>query len=116
MRPKSLYYTLGMDKKTYSEAPEIYREPIIQGEHYYVKVTGEKQKKVMIDVLNRAWTRRNLDVKANLRDKDISYYRIDMFEMHTEGREMKVQVTSKRIIDANSGDIITIRDFVRDII
>ena len=116
MRPKSLYHALGMDKNTYSEAPEIKREPVIQGEHYYVKVTGKEQVKVMLHVLDMAWTRRNLDVKANLRDKDISYYRIDMHEMHAEGREMKVKVTSRRIIDANGGDIITIRDFVRDII
>ena len=116
MRPKSLYHALGMDKKVYSDAPEVKREPVEQGEHYYVKVTGKEQTKVMLHVLDMAWTRRNLDVKRTLNELDISYYRIDMFEMHTEGREMKVQVTSKRIIDANGGDIITIRDFVRDIL
>jgi len=116
MRPKSLYHTLGMDEKVYSEAPEMKREPVIQGEHYYVQVAGKEQIKAMLHVLDMVWTRRSINVKTNLRVLDISYYRIDMFEMHTEGRAMKVQVTSKRIIDANGGDIITIRDFVKDIL
>ena len=116
MRPKNLYHILGMDKKVYSDAPEVKRKPVVQGEHYYVKVTGKEQEKAMIHVLDMVWTRRTLDVEQNLMDKDISYYRIDMLEMHAEGREMKVQVTSKRIIDSNDGYIITIRDFIRDIL
>ena len=115
MRPKSLYHTLGMDKKVYSDAPKIIYPKLEQGEHYYVKVTGAEQQKLMMDLLDMHWSRRALNVKQNLRDKDISYYRIDMHEMHAEGRELKVQVTSKSIIDSNDGYIITIRDFIRDI-
>jgi len=116
MRPTSLYYTLGMDKKAYSEAPEIKYVRAKQGEHYYVQVTGSKQATLMRQVLDMPWTRRDLDVKASLRDKVVSYFRIDILEEHDGIREMKIKVTSKPIIDSNSGNTITIRDFMRNIL
>ena len=115
MKPTSLYKTLGMDKKTYSEAPEIKHVPAIQGEHYYVHIDGYSQQEAMLKVLDMPSVRYNDGVYGLVKSQKNSIIRVNIEERLDDRTKMKVMMSSRAIVKANASKTITLSQFLGEI-
>jgi len=115
MRPKSLYHALGMDKKVYSDAPEMKHVPAIQGEHYYVHIDGRDQQNAMVKILDMPSVRYSDEVYGMVKSKKSSIIRVNIEEKFDDRTKMKVMMSSRAIVKANDSRTITLSQFLRKI-
>jgi len=115
MRPKNLYHTLGMDKKVYSEAPEIKHVPAIQNEHYYVHIDGYSQQEAILKVLDMPSVRYNDGVYGLVKSQKSSIIRVNIEERLDDRTKMKVIMSNRAIVKASASKTITLSKFLGEI-
>ena len=115
MRPKNLYHTLGMDKKVYSEAPEMKYVSVEQPEHYYVHVSGRAQQGKMIDIMNLPSVIYDTLVKQRVYSQKDTIVRVDIMERLEDKIKMKMILSSTAIANANGSKTISMYNFLGEI-
>ncbi len=112
MKPTSLYKTLGMDKDTYSDAPENKYVSAEQPEHYYVRVSGRAQQDKMIDIMNLPSVIYDTLVKQRVYSQKDTIVRVNIMERLENKTKMKMTLSSTTIANANGSETISMYNFL----
>ena len=113
MKPKNLYHTLGMDKKVYSDAPVVKREPVEQGEHFYVSVHGKNHIKLMINFLKSKQGAFGHGVINSLIKENVTILRMNIVNSSDRGVKYCATKSSMPIVRANNAETINVYDFMQ---
>ena len=115
MKPKSLYHTLGMDKKAYSEAPENKYVSVEQPEHYYVRISGQAQQDKMIDIMKSPDSIYDSLAMHHLYNQKDTVIRVNIMERLEDKIKMKMISSSTAIANANGSKTISMYNFLGEI-